>query len=83
LTGTITAMGGAWNALVVAEYIDIKGQPFSVQGIGALLNTSLANNEKALFTLALVSLVLMVYSINHFVYRPLYDKILDRYKMEA
>ncbi|BAL81064.1 ABC transporter permease [Caldisericum exile] len=83
LTGTITAMGGAWNALVVAEYIDIKGQPFSVEGIGALLNTSLAQNEKALFTLALVSLVFMVYSINHFVYRPLYDKILDRYRMEA
>ncbi|MGB9793828.1 ABC transporter permease subunit [Caldisericum exile] len=83
LTGTITAMGGAWNALVVAEYIDIKGQPFSVQGIGALLNTSLTQNEKALFTLALVSLVFMVYSINHFVYRPLYDKILDRYRMEA
>lgn len=83
LTGTITAIGGAWNALVVAEYIDIKGKPFMVNGIGSLLNISLAQNEKGLFTLSLFVLVFTVYSINHFVYRPLYDKILDRYRMEA
>jgi len=83
LTGTVTALGGAWNALVIAEYIDVKGKPYMVTGIGALLNISLSQNEKGLFTLALILLVLTVYSINHFVYRPLYAKILDRYRMEA
>lgn len=83
LTGTITSIGGAWNALVVAEYIELKGKIYTVSGIGALLNDSLLNNEKTLFIFALFAMVLTVYSINHFVYRPLYDKILDKYKMES
>jgi len=83
MTGTITAFGGAWNALVVAEYINVKNRIYAVNGIGALLNISLNQNERVLFTFALLVLVVTVYCINHFVYRPLYDKMFDRYRMEA
>jgi len=83
MTGTITAFGGAWNALVIAEYINVKDKIYAVNGIGALLNMSLNQNERVLFTFALFVLVVTVYCINHFIYRPLYDKIFDRYRMEA
>jgi NitT/TauT family transport system permease protein len=83
MTGTITAMGGAWNALVVAEYATLNGKVFSVLGIGSLLNISLASNDQSLFIISLAIMVATVYSINHFAYRPLYDKIIDRYKIEG
>src|SRR5690606_711496 len=40
ITGALTAWGGGWNALVVAEYLTYKDQVLSVKGIGALLNAS-------------------------------------------
>jgi NitT/TauT family transport system permease protein len=83
MTGTITGFGGAWNALVVAEYVTLNGKVFSVLGIGSLLNVSLASNDQSLFIFSLTIMVAIVYSINHFVYRPLYDKIIERYKMEG
>lgn len=83
LTGSITALGGGWNALIVAEYIELKGKVYSLTGIGALLNFTLNGNNKPLFVLALFTMVVTVYSINHFIYRPLYDRIINRYKMEA
>lgn len=83
ITGTITAWGGGWNALVVSEYINLKGKAYFLTGIGSLLNISLDANNKPLFILSLLIMVLTVYSINHFIYRRLYDRIVDRYKMEA
>ncbi len=83
LTGSITALGGGWNALIVSEYIELKGKVYSLTGIGALLNFTLNGNNKPLFVLALFTMVVTVYSINHFIYRPLYDRIINRYKMEV
>jgi len=83
MTGTITAFGGGWNALIIAEYIVLKGRTYSVEGIGSLLDKSLANNNQGLFIVALTVMVLTVFLINHFVYRPLYDKIAERFNMEA
>jgi len=83
MTGTITAVGGAWNALVVAEYTTLGNKAVSVTGIGSILNTSIASNNQSLFIVSLFIMVAAVFSMNHFVYRPLYDKILDRYRMES
>jgi NitT/TauT family transport system permease protein len=35
LTGWITAMGGAWNASIVAEYMKYRGQTLTTTGLGA------------------------------------------------
>lgn len=83
ITGTITAWGGGWNALIVSEYINLKDKAYALTGIGSLLNISLESNNKPLFIVSLFIMVLTVYSINHFIYRRLYDKIVDKYKVEA
>lgn len=83
LTGSITALGGGWNALIVSEYIELGTRVYALTGIGSLLNVTLHNNNKPLFVLTLFVMVATVYSINHFIYRPLYDKIISRYRMEA
>src|SRR5207237_5549225 len=38
LTGWITALGGAWNARVVAEYTQYRGQTLGPTGAGAALS---------------------------------------------
>ncbi len=83
MTGTITAWGGGWNALIIAEYIVLNGKTYSVMGIGSLLDKSLAQGKQTLFTVALFMMVITIFLINHFVYRPLYDKISERFNMEA
>ncbi len=83
MTGTITAWGGGWNALIIAEYIVLNGKTYSVTGIGSLLDSSLAQGKQTLFTVALFMMVITIFLINHFVYRPLYDRISERFNMEA
>lgn len=83
MTGTITAWGGGWNALIIAEYIVLKGKIYSVTGIGSLLDASLSEGKEGLFIVSLSLMVLTIFLINHFVYRPLYDRISDRFRMEA
>ena len=83
MTGTITAVGGAWNALVVAEYTTLNNKVYSVTGIGSVLNSSITSNNQSLFIISLFVMVATVFSMNHFVYRPLYDKIINRYRMES
>ncbi|MGH8737083.1 MAG: ABC transporter permease, partial [Burkholderiales bacterium] len=36
ITGAITAVGGAWNASIVAEYVEFAGHTYSTVGIGAM-----------------------------------------------
>ena len=83
MTGTITAWGGGWNALIIAEYISLQGKIYSVPGIGSILNTSLNEDKKGIFIIALLIMVFAIFSINHFVYRPLYAKISERFTMEV
>ncbi len=83
MTGTITAWGGGWNALIIAEYITLKGKTYSVLGIGSLLDKSLASGNQSLFVVSLSLMVLTIFLINHFVYRPLYDRIAERFNMEG
>ncbi len=83
MTGTITAWGGGWNALIIAEYISLQGKIYSVPGIGSILNTSLNEDKKGIFIISLLIMVFTIFSINHFVYRPLYAKISERFTMEV
>jgi NitT/TauT family transport system permease protein len=37
VTGSLTAIGGGWNALVLSEYVFAENKLYSVNGIGAIL----------------------------------------------
>src|SRR5260370_42216896 len=40
ITGSITAWGGGWNALILSEYFVYKNQTYQVLGIGSLLDAA-------------------------------------------
>ena len=83
LTGTLTAWGGGWNALVVSEYITYKNQTLTVNGIGALLNHAVFQlGDNRAIILCLLAMIGWILIINTLVWRPLYRSAVERYKFD-
>lgn len=84
ITGAITAWGGGWNALVVAEYVKFKGHVLVVNGIGALISRSVyeLGDHKAI-TLCVAAMVGWIIIVNTLFWRPLYHSASERYKFDS
>lgn len=82
VTGAITASGGAWNASIVAEYVQFGGQTLHTTGIGALIARATAAGDYPLLLAATLSMVLTVVIINRLVWRRLYRLAEEQYRME-
>jgi NitT/TauT family transport system permease protein len=83
VTGSITAWGGGWNALVVTEYIVFGNDILAVLGIGALLDIAAYElGSVGLLLLIIVVMVVTIMIINKLIWRPLYNYVLSKYLME-
>jgi NitT/TauT family transport system permease protein len=82
VTGGITASGGAWNASIVAEYVQFGGQTLFTTGIGSLIAQATASGDYPLLLAATLGMVLTVVLINRLFWRPLYRIAEDKYRME-
>jgi NitT/TauT family transport system permease protein len=82
ITGAITAGGGAWNASIVAEYVQFSGKTLSVTGIGAVIATGTAGGDYSLLLAATLSMIITVVLINRLVWRRFYRLAEERFKME-
>ena len=74
ITGSITAIGGGWNALVLSEYVTAEGQLYRVNGIGALLAQGTWEGEGSLplIVLSISAMVLFILIVNTLVWQPAY-----------
>ena len=83
ILGSIQAWGGAWNALIVSEYINYQGAVYAVPGLGSFLTeaTLAAHPEPWVITLAVASMSIIVLAMNFFIWRPLFNYA-ERYKFE-
>jgi NitT/TauT family transport system permease protein len=82
ITGAITASGGAWNASIVAEYVEFGKQTLTTTGIGALISRSTAAGNYPLLLAATLTMVVTVVLINRLIWRRLYRIAEDKYRME-
>lgn len=85
LTGSITAFGGGWNALVVAEYLQANGRSFQVLGVGELINKgnyAPDSSGTVLMVAALLALVVTVLALNELLWKPLYRKAVEKYRFD-
>jgi NitT/TauT family transport system permease protein len=83
ITGSITAWGGGWNALIVSEYFVYHGQRYQVLGLGALLDAATyQSGDNLMLLLALLSMVLIVMCVNRVAWRPLYRFATERYRFD-
>ena len=83
ITGSITAWGGGWNALILSEYFVYRGTTYKVFGLGAMLDDATYQTGNGLMILlTLLSMVLVVITLNRLVWRRLYDITTDRYRID-
>jgi NitT/TauT family transport system permease protein len=82
VTGAITASGGAWNASIVAEYVQFGGKVLYVTGIGALIAEATASGNFVLLLAATLTMVLAVVAINRVLWRRMYLLAESKYRME-
>ncbi|MHB8586617.1 MAG: ABC transporter permease subunit [Thermoplasmatota archaeon] len=86
VTGSITAWGGGWNALIVSEYVQFNGHTFFAFGIGYLIDKATigaASTSSTLFILSLAGLIAYIYILNLVFWKPVYNRVLKKYKMEG
>jgi len=83
ITGSITAWGGGWNALILSEYFVYRGTTYKVFGLGAMLDDATYQTGNGLMILlTLLSMVFVVLLLNRLVWRRLYDFATDRYRID-
>lgn len=82
VTGAITAGGGAWNASIVAEYVEFGGQTHATVGVGAIIAQATASGDYALLLAGTLTLVITVVLINGTFWRRMYLNAEKRYRME-
>jgi NitT/TauT family transport system permease protein len=83
LTGSITAWGGGWNALILSEYFVYRGRTYQVFGLGALLDDATYQaGSGVMILLTLLSMVLVVILLNRLVWRRFYDVATERYRID-
>jgi len=83
VTGLVTASGGAWNASIVAEYFQFKGQTFTTTGLGALISRA---TDQGNFDLLIASTIVMaasVVTVNRLVWRRMYRLAETRFRLES
>ena len=83
VTGLVTASGGAWNASIIAEYFQFKGQVMSTFGLGSEISAASDAGNFALLLLSTVVMATLVVSVNRLLWRPLYRLAEQRYQLES
>jgi NitT/TauT family transport system permease protein len=83
VTGTITAVGGAWNALIIAEYfqVDVSKPPITQVpvGIGKMITEATLQGNDLALVCAVLSMTVLIVSFNLIVWRRVYHHVTKRY----
>jgi NitT/TauT family transport system permease protein len=90
ITGSITAFGGGWNTLIVAEYLSNSTSAtsctpsaiYQVPGIGQLIDLGFAECSPAVYTAALLALIATVVVVNELLWKPMYRRAVEKYRYD-
>lgn len=83
VTSSMVSWGIGWNLLVVAEWIRYGETNIRLQGLGGILNEATAGGsvDTILFTAAVFMILVVVFLLHIFVWRPLLRKS-ENYKFD-
>lgn len=81
ITGVVTAVGGAWNASIVSEYVVFQGGVMKTHGLGSLISEAAATGDYGLLLAGTVVMSLLVLLTNRFVWGPLYKLAETKYRI--
>ncbi len=72
VTGAITASGGAWNASIVAEFVQWGDTKVAAHGLGAYIAETTAAGDYPKIILGIAVMSLFVTLFNRLLWRPMY-----------
>jgi NitT/TauT family transport system permease protein len=81
ITGIITAVGGAWNASIVSEYIQFQGRTLTTPGLGSTISIATEKGNFPLLLAATGVMSLLVVLTNRLVWRRLYQLAREKYRL--
>lgn len=82
ITGAITAVGGAWNASILAEVVSWGGHKLEAYGLGAYITEQTAKGDFLHISLGIAMMCLLVLILNRLVWRPLYELSRERFTLD-
>ncbi|MDI3481467.1 MAG: NitT/TauT family transport system permease protein [Tepidanaerobacteraceae bacterium] len=84
ITGSVTAWGGGWNALIVSEYVAYAGRIYKAFGIGSMLDSATyGTGNYQMIWASLIAMMITIVAINRFFWGKLYKIASYRYKIES
>jgi NitT/TauT family transport system permease protein len=81
VTGWVTAAGGAWNASIVAEYVEYHNQTLQARGLGGQISAATSAKNFPLLAASVLVMATVVVIFNRTVWRRLYDLAEKRYSL--
>ena len=72
VTGLITAAGGAWNATIVSEFVQVKGQTLIAFGLEYTISTATTKANYSLLAAGVVTMAVFVVLLNRVFWKRLY-----------
>ena len=81
VTGWVTATGGAWNASIITEIVQFRGQTYTTFGLGAIVTQAADEGNIPLLAAAAILMAIMVVLFNRLVWAPLYRLAETRYSV--
>lgn len=82
VTGAITASGGAWNASIVAEFVQWGSTKVTAHGLGAYIAQTTAAGDFPKIILGIATMSLFVTLFNRLLWRPMYAYAESRYRID-
>jgi NitT/TauT family transport system permease protein len=79
----VTAAGGAWNASIVSEYVQVHGETRAAFGLGSIISQATARGNFPLLAASVLAMAVSVVLVNHLFWRRLYRLAQRRYALET
>ena len=83
ITGFVTALGGAWNASIVAEYVRFQGRTITTTGLGAVISRATDAGDFPTLLVSTIVMACIVVSLNRLLWRPLYGLASARFNLNS
>lgn len=82
ITGTITAIGNAWNTSIIAEVVTWGSVTLTATGLGAYITQYSNTGDFPRVALGMSIMSLIVLTLNHLLWRPIYNLAQTRYRLD-
>jgi len=81
VTGWVTAAGGAWNASIVAEYVNFNGEIMTANGLGAQISRAAEAADFPRLAASVAVMAAVVVLFNRTVWRRFYELAEERFSL--